>query len=159
MNKGLVFLDHHHALSWLVDDRCTFRCVTQCVAFIVAFSGSLAQQRFALLLTLRRIIFLHQDESDIFLNARLTRFLIVSLVTILVWDLNRNRNIFINNFTLFRYYTFYLFELFSVDIILRHFNDNQILDCFTIVDRVENSTSEVTIDAHRRVLDQQVFQR
>lgn len=93
VNKGLVFLDHHHALSWLVDDRCTFRCVTQCVAFIVAFSGSLAQQRFALLLTLRRIIFLHQDESDIFLNARLTRFLVVSLVTILVWDLNRNRNI------------------------------------------------------------------
>lgn len=87
VNKGLVFLDHHHTLGWLVDDRCTFRCMSQCVAFIVAFSGGLAQQRFTLVLCLWGAILLDQDKCDIFLSARLTRFLIVFLVTILVWDL------------------------------------------------------------------------
>lgn len=70
--KGeLVFLVayHHHTAGRLVNNRCTFRCMTQCIAFIVAFECGLALGRFALVLSLLTVVLLHQDEGDILLSA------------------------------------------------------------------------------------------
>lgn len=67
----LVFLvaDHHHATCRLVNNRCTFRCVTQCITLVVAFESGLACKRLALILWLLSVAILHKDKRDILLRA------------------------------------------------------------------------------------------
>lgn len=86
----LLVGDHQAAAGGLIDDRCTFRCVTQTIALVIAFECGLAHGRLTLilLLVISVVVFLHQNQSYVLLSAVGARFFIVSLVTILVaWNL------------------------------------------------------------------------
>lgn len=67
---SLVFLvaDHHHTTTCrLINDRCTFGCMSQCIAFIVAFGRSLARGGSARILDFLRVGLLNKDKGDILL--------------------------------------------------------------------------------------------
>lgn len=158
-SRPLVFLDHHHAAWGLIDDRCTFGCVTQCVTLIVAFERRLARGSLARVWSLLRVVgLLHQNERDALWRARRARLLIVPLVTILIGNLRRESQLR-KRLPGSQLAANYLLGLLVFDVVLRQLDHHQVIDVVTVADGVERAATKVVVDAHGWMLDQQVLER